>query len=85
MQRPSSGFGRRIKTTAIHLLPWLRWGTVAVLLALLILDAALPLPLPRTRDAATVVVARDGSPLRAFADAHGVWRYPASPESVSPL
>ncbi|MDE2382883.1 MAG: penicillin-binding protein 1C, partial [Xanthomonadaceae bacterium] len=67
------------------MLPWLRWGTVMVLLALLILDAAFPLPLPKTRDAAAVVVARDGTPLRAFADAHGVWRYPASPESVSPL
>ena len=85
IQWPSSGFGRRIKATAIRLLPWLRWGTVMVLLALLILDAAFPLPLPKTRDAAAVVVARDGTPLRAFADAHGVWRYPASPESVSPL
>jgi penicillin-binding protein 1C len=68
-----------------RLLPFLRWGTVAVLLALLLLDAAFPLPLPKGRDAATVVTARDGSPLRAFADARGVWRYPATPEQVSPL
>ena len=46
---------------------------------------AFPLPLPSRRDAATVVTARDGSPLRAFADAGGVWRYPATPEQVSPL
>ena len=68
-----------------RLLPWLRWGTATVLLALLLLDAAFPLPLPKGRDAATVVTARDGSPLRAFADARGVWRYPATPEQVSPL
>ena len=68
-----------------RLLPWLRWGTVAVLLAMLLLDAAFPLPLPKGRDAATVVTARDGSPLRAFADARGVWRYPATPGQVSPL
>ncbi len=67
------------------LLPWLRWGTAALLVGLLLLDIAFPLPLPRGRDAATVVTARDGSPLRAFADAGGVWRYPATPEQVSPL
>ncbi|KAF1688033.1 penicillin-binding protein 1C [Pseudoxanthomonas broegbernensis] len=69
-----------------RLLLWLRWGTVAVLVAALALDLAFPPPLPGS-DAgiATVVTARDGTPLRAFADAQGVWRYPATPESVSPL
>src|SRR5690606_6043421 len=33
----------------------------------------------------TVVVASDGSPLRAFADAEGIWRYPISIDDVSPL
>ena len=66
-------------------LPWLRWGTVAVLLSLLVLDFAFPLPLPKARDISTLVVARDGTPLRAFADRDGVWRYPATPEGVSPL
>ena len=46
---------------------------------------AFPLPLPQKRDTSTLVVARDGTPLRAFADADGVWRYPATPEQVSPL
>ncbi|WP_374558270.1 penicillin-binding protein 1C [Thermomonas sp.] len=68
-----------------RLLPWLRWGMVALLASLLLLDGLFPLPLPTGRDAATVVTARDGSPLRAFADARGVWRYPATPEQVSPL
>ncbi len=64
---------------------WLRWGTVALLLSLLALDLAFPLPLPKTRDTSTLVVAADGTPLRAFADRQGVWRYPARPETVSPL
>src|SRR5687767_797025 len=65
--------------------PALRWGTVAVLLTLLALDFAFPPPLPKARDTSTLVVARDGTPLRAFADREGVWRYPATPENVSPL
>lgn len=68
-----------------RLLPWLRWGTAALLALLLVLDLAFPLPLPGRRDLSTVVVARDGSPLRAFADARGIWRYPATPDNVSPL
>ena len=66
-------------------LPWLRWGTVALLSSLLLLDLIFPPQLPKARDTSTLVVARDGTPLRAFADAEGVWRYPATPESVSPL
>ena len=66
-------------------LAWLRWGTVAALVALLALDLLFPPPLPAARDTSTVVVARDGSPLRAFADAEGVWRHPADPGAVSPL
>jgi penicillin-binding protein 1C len=66
-------------------LPWLRWGAVAVLLSLLVLDFAFPLPLPRKRDTSTLVVARDGTPLRAFADVEGVWRYPVGVDEVSPL
>lgn len=68
-----------------RLLPWLRWGAVAVLLTLLILDLAFPPPLPKSRDTSTLVVARDGTPLRAFADAEGVWRYPADAQTISPL
>src|SRR5690606_10442403 len=75
--RPHRGWRR--------LLPWLRWGTLTVLVSLLVLDFAFPLPLPGRRDLSTLVVARDGTPLRAFADAQGVWRYPVAPEEVSPL
>ena len=64
---------------------WLRWSTVAILVSLLVLDLAFPPPLPKIRDTSTLVVARDGTPLRAFADRDGVWRYPASPDTVSPL
>ncbi len=64
---------------------WLRWGTVALLSTLLLLDLIFPPPLPKQRDTGALVTARDGTPLRAFADAEGVWRYPATPETVSPL
>ena len=56
------------------------------LLAAFVLDRWFPLPLPDAqRDAASVVLAQDGTPLRAFADADGVWRYPVTPDEVSPL
>lgn len=64
---------------------WLRWTTVALLLTLLALDFTFPPPLPKARDTSTLVVARDGTPLRAFADRDGVWRYPASLDDISPL
>jgi penicillin-binding protein 1C len=68
-----------------RVLQWLRWGTALALMAALIADLACPLPLPKTRDTSTLVVARDGTPLRAFADREGVWRYPAQMERISPL
>ncbi len=49
------------------------------------LDRLFPLPLPDGSGGSTVVLARDGTPLRAFADANGAWRYPTSPDEVSPL
>jgi penicillin-binding protein 1C len=75
----------RMGTLVSRGLPWLRWGTVALLSLLLVLDLAFPPPLPRSRDTSTLVVASDGTPLRAFADAEGVWRYPADTTTVSPL
>ncbi len=66
-------------------LAWLRWGTVAALVSLLALDLLFPPPLPAARDTSSVVVAHDGTPLRAFADAEGVWRHPADLDAVSPL
>ena len=63
----------------------LRWALAALLTLLLVLDLSFPLPLPKSRDTSTLVVARDGTPLRAFADAEGVWRYPADAKTISPL
>jgi len=65
----------------------MRAGVVLVMLAILggILDRLYPLPLPDGDGGATVVLARDGSPLRAFADRDGIWRYPVTPAEVSPL
>ena len=50
-----------------------------------LLDRIFPLPLPDPSTGATVVVARDGTPLRAFADEDGIWRYPVTTDQVSAL
>ena len=60
-------------------------GVLLLLIGAMSLDLACPLPLPAARDAGAVVVAADGSPLRAFAGADGIWRYPVPPQRVSPL
>lgn len=62
--------------------PW-RASLAALLASLLLVDLAFPPPLP-VEGAGLVVVARDGSPLRGWPDADGVWRYPVTPEHVSP-
>ncbi len=51
----------------------------------LLLDRLFPLPLPDPDSGSTVVLAHDGTPLRAFPDRDGVWRYPTRIEDVSPL
>ncbi|WP_240921193.1 transglycosylase domain-containing protein, partial [Metapseudomonas otitidis] len=62
-----------------------RWISVPLLLLALLwlADRLFPLPLP-VDDRARVVLAEDGTPLWRFADADGVWRYPVTPEQVSP-
>lgn len=58
---------------------------VAIFLVALLLDRLFPLRLPAPDTGSTVVLAKDGTPLRAFADSDGVWRYPTSANQVSPL
>ncbi|MGD8202636.1 peptidoglycan glycosyltransferase PbpC [Pantoea sp. FN0305] len=54
------------------------------LLALLwMADRLFPLPLQQAAPA-RLVVAEDGTPLWRFADKNGIWRYPVTPEEVSP-
>jgi penicillin-binding protein 1C len=68
--------------------PWQRRSLAALLLlaaTAVLLDRLFPLPLPADNTGSTIVLARDGTPLRAFADADGIWRYPVTPEQVSPL
>lgn len=68
-----------------------RWQRVATVsgvfaLAVLIADRALPPPIPDVnRDGATIVLAHDNTPLRAFPSSAGVWRYPITADKVSPL
>ncbi|MGE8496479.1 MAG: peptidoglycan glycosyltransferase PbpC [Pseudomonas sp.] len=62
-----------------------RWlcAPLVLLLTLWLADWLFPLPLPED-DLARVVLAEDGTPLWRFADHDGVWRYPISPDEVSP-
>src|SRR3546814_16588179 len=62
-----------------RLLTWLRWGTVAFLLSLLLLAFAFPPKLHAAPYPSPVVVARDGPPMRPSADATGLEPNPASP------
>lgn len=64
-----------------------RWiGLAWCCAGLSLLDALLPPPIPDlAREGSTLVLARDGTPLRAFAAADGVWRYPIDVDGVSPL
>ncbi len=55
-----------------------------LVLAFLAVDYAVPLPDPR-RMQSVIVLAEDNTPLRAFADKAGVWRYPVHLDEVSPL
>ncbi|GAB1614954.1 peptidoglycan glycosyltransferase PbpC [Pseudomonas sp. SWRI50] len=76
LARPRTRAGRIVRGSAITLV-------LAVGLVWLA-DRIWPLPMPGD-DLARVVLAEDGTPLWRFADADGVWRYPVSPEQVSPL
>ncbi len=60
-------------------------ASAALLLLAVVLDRLFPLHLPAPDSGSTVVLARDGTPLRAFADSDGVWRYPTTVKQVSPL
>lgn len=56
----------------------------ALLLLLFVLDRLFPPPIPDPGDGGAVVLAADGTPLRAFANRDGVWRYPITLDQVSP-
>lgn len=53
-------------------------------LSLMLADAYYPLP-DTQRTSSVIILADDKTPLRAFADEKGVWRYPITPDEVSPL
>ncbi|WP_430459494.1 penicillin-binding protein 1C [Thalassolituus sp. LLYu03] len=91
---------RRRPATAALLLP-LIVVVLALLVADVIWPLRVPLPLPQpgsarasdlehstpasADDFARLVVDRHGRPLRAFADADGVWRYPLALNDVAPV
>lgn len=56
-----------------------------LLITLLVLDYCFPPPVPgRDSPKALLVIARDGTPLRAFPDRDHIWRHPVTLEQVSP-
>ncbi|WP_201178564.1 peptidoglycan glycosyltransferase PbpC [Pseudomonas sp. S31] len=76
LARPRTRMGRVVRAFVLG---------IALLCGLLWLaDRIWPLPMPAD-DLARVVLAEDGTPLWRFADSDGVWRYPVSPDEVSPL
>ncbi len=65
---------------------WLRLTLAAVLTLALLADQIWPPPLPgRSAPLAQVVLANDGTPLRAFPDREHIWRQPLRLDEVSPL
>ena len=65
----------------------IRWFACFLLLLsglFFLLDHLNPLPDPN-RIQSVIVLAEDKTPLRAFADQQGVWRYPVRHDEVSPL
>lgn len=58
-------------------------GILLLLAALWLFDRIFPPPLPSGNDG-FIVLARDGSPLRAWPGSDGAWRYPVTPAEVSP-
>ncbi|MDR2239799.1 MAG: penicillin-binding protein 1C [Zoogloeaceae bacterium] len=62
------------------------WVLLFALTCLIALDQIFPPPLPDGgASQALVILARDGTPLRAFPDRDHVWRYPVALRDVSPL
>lgn len=68
----------------INLLRKTLLAAFGLVVAVVALDWLFPLPDPQTWRFARVVVAEDGTPLTAYADARGIWRYPTTPEQVAP-
>ena len=62
--------------------PW-RASAALLLSTVLLLDQLFPPPIPQDGPG-LMVVARDGSPLRAWPDADGVWRFPTTTAQVAP-
>nr|WP_314861788.1 penicillin-binding protein 1C [uncultured Undibacterium sp.] len=61
----------------------LRASATFLLSCVLCFDQLFPPPIPVDAPG-LVVVARDGTPLRGWPDADGMWRFPVTPDQVSP-
>lgn len=57
---------------------------IAAVMSFFITDIVAPVHL-QPKHVSQIILAENGTPLRAFPDASGVWRYPVTVEDVSPL
>ncbi len=60
------------------------WWALTTLLCVFLFDFCYPISLDK-QQFTKVITAEDGTPLRSFADANGVWRYSITLNEVSPL
>ncbi len=61
-------------------------ASLFILLSIWLFDKLFPISLKSSsQHYAQIIVAEDGTPLRAFADKNGIWRYPITIKQVSPL
>ncbi|MDR0673274.1 MAG: penicillin-binding protein 1C [Zoogloeaceae bacterium] len=71
-----------LRSRRVRIVLFMFLGFLAVLFAL---DRLFPPPVPgRDSPGAVLVVARDGTPLRAFPDRKHIWRHPVTLDEVSP-
>jgi len=70
----------------IKKLRYLALAIATFFLSLYLLDKLFPISFHNSQQQyAQIIVAEDGTPLRAFADHNGIWRYPIPLAEVSPL
>lgn len=76
---PSRRWRRRLRRTGVGGVVLMAMGVATAL----VLDRLYPMP-ETGSSGASVVVAADGTPMRTYPSRDGIWRYPVTPDQVSP-
>ena len=77
-----------MKKGYISLLKLRKWLILfsVLFMSINVLDRLFPISLSHSQQQFThIIVSEEGTPLRAFADKKGIWRYPIALSDVSPL